>query len=377
MANILYLGTDFEGTTSLHRAEALRRLGHRVTIADPHVAAGAAVTNRWSHALHYRTGYRLLQTRMLRWMQDTMATHGDADIVWVDSGELLGRACLDLARARGAVTVLYNHDDPTGSRDGRRFASMVAAIPAYDVCAAFRTPNVTEFEALGARAVVQVWRAYDEVQHAPYADPADIPPSLRSDVAFIGTWIRGEGRDRFLVDLLDRGVPVSIWGTRWDRSPNWERLRPHYRGDSLAGRDYVGAIQGARICLGMLSAGNRDLHTTRTMEIPYAGGLFCAQRTSEHVTLFRENDEAVFWNDVDECAARCKALLADDAKRESIRQAGMARIRAAAVGNQDVCGKLVAAALQRRRVAGVTRHANVSGGTTAAAAPEHLEHISP
>jgi len=116
-----------------------------------------------------------------------------------------------------------------------------------------------------------------------------------------------------------------------------DELKKYYRDGSLGGSDYVAAIQGAKVCLGFLSKGNRDLHTTRTMEIPYAGGLFCAERTSEHLELYKEGVETVYWSDVDECARMCKKLLADEVLRENIRLAGMKRVRELGLGHEDIC----------------------------------------
>ena len=166
-------------------------------------------------------------------------------------------------------------------------------------------------------------------------------------MAFVGTWIRGEGRDRFLLDLVDRGIEVAIWGGRWQKAPAWRRLQPYWRGGALAGRDYVAAMQGAKLTLGMLSKGNRDLHTTRTLEIPYAAGLLCAERTSDHLHLYKEGVEAVFWNDAEECAAICHRLLKDDSTRERIRNGGFARVRQNKVGNEDICRSALACLLTK------------------------------
>ena len=272
------------------------------------------------------------------------------DMTWIDNGELLGAKSVRLLNGVGLPTVLFNHDDPTGGRDGRRFESLLKAIALYEFCAVVRQINVQEYCALGAKSVLRIWMSYDEVVHAPYSDNADIPEIFRSEVVFIGTWMRGEGRDQFVLDLLERGIPVSIWGQRWQKSPLWKQLKGCHRGGNLSGRDYVAAIQGAKVCLGMLSKGNRDLHTTRSMEIPYAGGVLCAERTSEHLELYREGVEAVFWSSVDECARQCQRLLADARWRESVRLAGMARIRASRHGHEDICRLLVEAALREQAV---------------------------
>lgn len=346
MASILYIGDSSGGTTSRHRADALRRLGHHVVVADPYLVLHDRLENNWLGALHFRTGYRLLQPEVKRWIIRLLPGIDCFNMVWVDNGELLGADCVRLLGESGVLTVLYNHDDPTGGRDGRRFDSLLKALPFYDLCAVVRQANALEYKALGAKLVVRILMSYDEVMHAPYQDADEIPGAFRSDVAFIGTWMRGEGRDRFLLDLVRQGIPVSIWGQRWEKSPLWGHLKAFHRGGNLSGRDYVAAIQGAKVCLGMLSKGNRDLHTTRTMEIPYAGGVLCAERTSEHMELYEEGVEAVFWRDVDDCARQCRRLLDDDAWRESVRNAGMARVRASRRGHEDACRTIVEAALQ-------------------------------
>lgn len=345
---VLYIGHAAPESTSRHRADALRRLGHEVIVADPYAALATYLQGRLRSALHYRTGYRFVQPTIKRWLINWLKQLHHFDIAWVDSGELLGADCMRLLRSAGLSTVLYNHDDPTGKRDGHRFDSLVKSLPFYDVCAVVRQENIQEYKSRGAKVVIRVWRSYDEVMHAPYQDTSDIPADFRSEVAFIGTWMRGEGRDQFVLDLVKRGIPVSIWGQRWEKSPLWEQLKGCYRGGNLSGRDYVAAIQGAKICLGMLSKGNRDLHTTRTMEIPYAGGGLCAERTSEHLELYKDGIEAVFWSDVDECAQQCRCLLDDDAWRESVRRAGMARVRASHLGHEDICRTLIDAALEVR-----------------------------
>jgi spore maturation protein CgeB len=337
MANILYLGDGSPGSTSGHRASALSRLGHHTVVADPYKTFKKQLQSRWFGPIHFRTGYRFLNNAVVRWLKETIDKQTKPDIVWVNSGELFGPDSLKVLTGLSCPIVLYNNDDPTGGRDGRRFNSLISALPYYNLCAVMREINVNEFKDKGAKRVIRVFMSYDEEVHKPFANRDEIPDQFRSDVAFIGTWMRYEKRDEFLMTLIQQGINVSIWGDRWDKSPHFETIKPFWRGAALRGRDYVAAMQGAKICLGLLSKGNRDLHTQRTLETPYAGGLFCAERTSEHMQLYKEGVEAVFWSDADECARVCKQLLADDVLRENIRAAGMQRVRANRVGNEDAC----------------------------------------
>jgi len=340
-ANILYFGDSSSGSTSAHRAEALRRLGHNVIIIDPYLAFPKSLKSKISGMIHFRTGYRMLQGRMARWALQVTQNMSKPELIWVDSGELFGPLCLQSLRKLGCQIVLYNIDDPTGKRDGHKFDSLVKALPLYDLVVVVRDESEKECKNLGAKSVMKVWRGYDEVAHKPFEHAEEIPEKFKSDVAFIGTWMRHEKRDEFLLDLIRRGIPISIWGDRWEKSSYLTEIRPHWKGGSLSGRHYVAAIQGAQICLGLLSEGNRDLHTTRSLEVPYAGGLLCAKRTSEHQQLYEEGVEAVFWVDSKECAIKCDELLHDDSRRESIRDAGMQRVRSLSVGNEQVCSAIL------------------------------------
>jgi hypothetical protein len=117
----------------------------------------------------------------------------------------------------------------------------------------------------------------------------------------------------------------------------WPSLEPHWRPGNAATIDgYANAITAAKVCLGLLSRGNRDLHTQRSLEIPSLGGVFCAERTAEHSALYEEDREAVFWSSAEECAAKCTALLGDDGWRRSVGSAGRARYLNNPWKNQDV-----------------------------------------
>lgn len=337
---ILYLGDDHAFSTSSHRAEALRRIGCEVELLNPQRAYSQL---KLHPKLNYLTGYQLVSRLVFWWLKKSI--HGKQfDLAWVDGGHAVSRSCVVLLQQHGAKVLNYAIDDPTGSRDGNNWHTVRAAIADYDLCAVVRVESEQEFRQRGAKKVVRIWRSYDEVAHAPFPSELTVPPAFKSEVAFIGTWMKDEGckgRDYFLLKLVEAGIPISIWGGRWYKSPCWSRLKSFWRGDALGGRDYVAAIQGAKISLGFLSKGNRDLHTQRSSEIPYVGGLFCGERTSEHLQMYQENVEAVFWSSAEECIQVCRELLAEDPRRRQILEAGMKRIRSLAFGNETICRKIL------------------------------------
>lgn len=337
---ILYLGRSEPASTSRHRALALSRIGHSVTHVDAqsiHRASFSGVLG----TLHFKSGYRLIQRTLCDWLESLEFGEG-FDVVWVDSGYLFGRENVRKLKQFGERTILYCIDDPAGGRDGHRFDSLRAAIPEYDLCVSVRPPTIADLIRIGAKRTLKVMMSYDEIAHALTSD-VEVPESLRSDVAFVGTWMRGEGRDEFILELDAAGVPVSIWGDRWPKSRHWKRLEKCWRGPAISSDTYRSVIRGAKLCLGLLSSGNRDEHTTRSFEIPAIGGLLCAKRTPEHMQLYEDRKQAVFWDDAKECAETCKELLANPARAEDIRRAGVKRVRALKNGNEDVCRRILEA----------------------------------
>ena len=335
---IAYIGPGYG--TSLHRAQALKRLGHDVCIVDPWAWLPKA---RWVGPwLHHAGGVGVGLGIDGRLKGAVVAAN--PDLIWVDQGPFLGRKLIAALRQLGAPIVNYTIDDPFGGRDGRRFAAYFRAVPEYDLLVVMREQNISEACAGGARKALRVWMTADELAHAPRELTPEQKTKYASEVAFVGTWMPERGP--FLAEIIRQGVPLSIWGNRWQKAPEWETLAPCWRGPSLdTDDDYAAAILGAKINLGLLSKGNRDLHTTRSMEIPALGGLFCAERTHEHLELYEEGKEAVFWADAGEGARQCLTLLGDEIRRQAIAAAGHERAQRNGYYNEKVLLQILDAAL--------------------------------
>ena len=340
---IAFLGNS--GGTSRHRANALVRLGHRVEAIDPRAWLP---TGRWVGPWMYRAGGVGSNILLARRIAVAVAA-GRPDLVWVDQGEWFGpRMLCAIREGCGAAVPIVNYtvDDPFGGRDARRFTGYLHALPEYDLLAVVRAENVAEASAHGARKVLRVWFAADELAHAPRELNVEQRQRFASEVVFVGTWMPERGP--FMAELIRRGVSLSIWGNRWQKAREWQQLAPYWRGPHLdTDDDYAAAILAAKITLGLLSKGNRDLHTTRSLEIPALGGLFCAERTNEHLELYEDGREAVFWSDAAECAGQCLALLSDEPRRQAIAAAGHARALRNGHYNEQVMARILDAAIRQ------------------------------
>lgn len=328
---IAYIGPN--RGSSLQRARALQRLGHDTTVIDLRERLSKSLlADRWvSHtsafALQAYFAKRLFsKIQIIR-----------PNLIWVDQEPFLGPTVIQKLRAFGLPIVNYTIDDPFSTTPFAKqyFRSYRNAVAEYDLIAAVREVNIDEIKMAGGRNVLHIFRSADETAHFPRALTESDYKFFSSEVVFVGTWMPERGP--FMADLARQGVPLSIWGDAWDKADEWSVLRSYWRGSGLTNADeYAKAIQCAKINLGLLSKGNRDLHTQRSLEIPALGGLLCAERTSEHQALYLEDEEAVFWADAEECAIKCKWLLEDAERREKIRQAGHARCVSNGYFNEQV-----------------------------------------
>jgi spore maturation protein CgeB len=316
---ILYLGPI--GGTCLDRANALRRLGHQVEHLDLRLLLPKT---QWVDRVTWRMGGNLFSPLMKRRLANNLSGQY-FDLCYVDGGEWVTPSVISLLRSYVKKIINYNIDDPLGPRDGLRFKAYRQSLPSYDFNTVVRQENVSEAYTLGAKNVMRVYRSADEVSHTPRALTENDRQIWGSEVLFLGTWFPERGP--FLVDLINRGVPLDIRGSNWHKAPEWPQLKKHWKGSSIGGDDYAKAIQCAKVNLGLLSRDNRDLHTTRSLEIPALGGLLCAERTSEHVNMYAEGQEALFWTNAEECAAMCQFVLQDEVRRQRIAEAGHQRVK--------------------------------------------------
>ena len=215
--SVLYLGT--RDGTSMDRSNAMQRLGHRVHHID---LRRLMPQTRWMYRITWKFGGQVFAPWILRALPPAMKGRR-YDVCVVDSGEWVTPKIIELIRRHAATVVNYVIDDPFGARDTARFRAYRQSLKFYDLCVVVRPDNAREAAAAGARRVMRVFMSSDEVTHAPRALTDADRAQWGSDVLFLGTWFPERGP--FLLDLVKRGVPLSIRGTNWSKAAEWPQ--PH------------------------------------------------------------------------------------------------------------------------------------------------------
>ncbi len=318
---MLLVDTTLYAPVSPFFVDAAAQLGYDVSFFDEAPYLRPLETS-WAQ----KVGYRLLHRRPLTWWRYNRALLAEArrfspDLVVVVKGAYIMPSTLRrIKETTGATLINYATDDPFNRAN--RTPDLVGGIPAYDLYACTKRAIMDDVRAAGCPTVIHTMFGYNPAVHFPEA-PATPDESRRfgSDVALIG----GADRDRLrdLEPLLGApGVSIALYGGYWTRDP---RYRPFARGFAV-GRDYRLALGGARIGLCLVRRANRDGHAMRSFEIPACGAFMLAERTDEHLAVFREGQDAALFSTPGEMLEKIRYYLAHEDERLRIARAGYVRV---------------------------------------------------
>ena len=336
---VLYIGKA-SGQSLLMR-KAMERRGHDVFHVDPYVVLmDQHLLRFWT----WHTGAFLTADMASRYVKKQIGDR-QFDVAFVDNGEMVSPSLVQYAKARSKAVALFNRDNPFVPRDGLRWRTFLAALPHYDLYVTRRVSTAEVAPSFGAKAVIRTNLFADETLHKPVPPTAEEMQRFGSQVSFVGTWFPERGA--FMETLLNRGVPLRIIGARWSRAENFGKIKHVVTEGYLNSSEYSAAVRSSRIAIGMLSKGNEDLHTARSIEIPAMGILFCGERTTEHLEMYEDGKEAVFWSSAEECADVCLNLLSTPTRIDEIAAAGRARALSNDNWTENTMERILVEAIER------------------------------
>ena len=242
------------------------------------------------------------------------------DLVFIVKGVLVKPATLKYIARSGARSVSWTNDDMYAWHNRSWWYTW--SLKYYDLVVTQKSYNAhpNELPSLGARVLFQD-KAIDPAINKPVTNCGDY--NGVHDVVFIGT--KEQDRLEHLQYLAQHGIVVHIYGwaveEKGTQHPNLIFHHTHLYGD-----DYNASLGCSKIALNFLRKMNRDLQTSRSIEIPAAGGFMLAERTNEHRRLFEEGKEAEFFGSKEELLEKVRYYLQHDAERKAIAQAGYRRV---------------------------------------------------
>ena len=251
--------------------------------------------------------------------------------IYVEKGIFLRPTTIRHLSANVAPTIQFNYDNPFGPRRDPGWRLFLAAIPDYDIHFVPRESSIADFKRAGARHVFRMPLTFDPAVHFP--PPTDWGESDRMiDVSFTGTPY--DDRGGFLTALLtDYGIETNVMGDRWNRVLSPAIASRIWKGPGIYDDAYRERFWRSKICLSFVTHSNRDQVAHKSFEIAASGGFLLAEATDEHRAAFKDGSEAVFFEDVADCARLIRQYLPDRTARERIAKAGHARAMSSGYSN--------------------------------------------
>ena len=327
------------------RLDTLRRLGlGSVTALDEAAFTGSGLLGKVQFRTQIGPNVRRFNREVLR-----LARDHQVNVAWFDKALGLWPETLRTLRAMGVSTIDYVNDNCFGPRHDPGWRLYRQTLPEFDMHAVPRDASVRDYLQHGARDVMRIRFTYEPTVH--FAPPPAWSDAERTRaVSFIGTPY--DDRADVLAQLWRGGAPVSLSGSE----PHWRRALPAdafaatFRDGELKAAAYREAIWRSKINLAFVTKANLDEVAHKAFEIAACGGFLLAERTPDHLACFVEDEEAVFFSSVEECAGKIRQYLPDAMARTRIAAAGRARAASSGYDNDSMMRAVLARAAASRRV---------------------------
>lgn len=328
---ILYIGPDYAGSNGTCWRDAFLRLGHDVRTVDSEkefplpISLFARLFRKLS-GKPSRDSVRLFNSQII-------AAHRDfkPEMTFFIQARNVLPEILD-ETGKNSLNFVYMNDDMFNPAN--QSFTFKDAIQRMHCILTTKSYNVEEFHQAGAPLAVYIPNAYDPEIHFPATTTKNDEASYGGDIGFIGTF--RQDRADYLTNILNQlpDLRFNIWGGGWSKvhrpmywhkRNRWQRLVQSIRGKELWCGEMGKAMRLNKICLGLLNHHNRDLHTSRSFEIPACKGFMLAERTDEHRAYFEEDREAVYFDSLEELVDKTRYYVTHDRERERITEAGYQR----------------------------------------------------
>lgn len=321
---ILCVGERWHGSDARSAFESLRRLGHSVLALDEE----QYVSTRWRS-----TWGRVLRRCLQRWMVHELTVdvmrwqkRFQPDLLFVFKGNWVEPELLRQVRANGVVSANFYPDISFQGHTPYTRASM----PHYDHIFTTKAFGVRDLrEKWGLNQATFVRWGFDPDLHRPVALGEADRQRYGCDVAFIGTWSPKKEKALAAMRVALPEVRLRVWGCQWEKA-HAASLTPCIMKTEVIGDEYVKAICGSRICLGLLTevwggACSGDLVTARTFQIPACGSLMLHERTSEVLGYFEEGKEIACFGSAEELVGQVRHYLSRPKEIDATAAAGRRR----------------------------------------------------
>lgn len=246
-------------------------------------------------------------------------------LIFVFKGQFVERGTVMAWKKLGVPVVNY-FPDVSMLAHGKHIPQ---CIPHYDFIFTTKTFGVTDLAGKFNYPIERIHfipHGFDPQVHRKIDDG---DRSFACEASFIGTY--SQHKERYLA-ALSAAIPdlnLKVWGGNWYQSTRSE-LESRIQGIGVHGDLFALAINQSAINIALLSekvkgASLGDQITSRTFQIPGAGGFMLHQRTEEVLEYFEEDEEIVCFETEEDLIDKVTYYRKNDLERRKIAENGYLR----------------------------------------------------
>ncbi len=226
------------------------------------------------------------------------------DLIYVRSGEFISKKLLLELKEKTNKIVFFCTDNPFVKRDKQRWKLFLPAAKYYDLLIFYHEDRIKKSKIIGLQNTFYIHAPYDKEVHKK---KKSLNIQKKNDIVFIGTWFAERGI--FFRKLIDLGLNIKIYGTRWEKDPNFKYFKSKVNLGNVGYIKYTKIIQNSHIAIALFSEENQDEITRRVSEITAIGTLLCSYKTNTMLKHYVENKEVVYFKTALECYNKCNFYL--------------------------------------------------------------------
>ena len=330
---ILFIGSLNKNGNEFRKSRAIEKLVDHVDFIDIEQFINPSNKVRYWLTFHYQCSIFLdkLNQAILSQLKEVKY-----DLVWFEKPIFIYRETLECIRSNNIVSVSYNPDNAFGPREDGCWRLYIENI---DLFSHHLIPRRSNYHDIRSRSTAKIFFMPFSFDQNIHFKESNIKKDL--DVTFIGT--PHDQRIEFLCELSNNiSMNINIFSTEWRKFKSQLSKNANVNiSNSIYGNDYRQVINRSKIMLGFMTQSNIDEYSRRSFEISACGSFLLSQRSTFQKRFFRENKEAVYFDDVTECIDKINYFMDHPKERKIIELAGNRRVKELNFNNEYLLKRIL------------------------------------
>jgi putative methyltransferase (TIGR04325 family) len=239
----------------------------------------------------------------------------DLEYMLVEKGWYINFKTLQIVRSLCPMIKLiyFSNDNMILKHNTNFFLNKIFKSNIFDKINLMNISKYKNFSKYYKSNVVYTDKSYSKKIHLGNLNPKK---NYKYDVSFIGTFTP-DRLETFLF-LEKNNIKLSIWGYGWKKYKFYLKKSSKIYPFELYNNNYKKTIQESKINISFLRKENFDTQTSRSIEIPAAGGFILTKHTKEHERIYGSYGKKILFKSNQDLAKKIKLYLGNDKLRNVI-----------------------------------------------------------